>query len=120
MTIPWAERGQSVRGYAMLYQGNITYTNGLYRAGYALAGSGDAPRPDPRIDHKLAYGFGMRREESAPAPVVPPAAGRHTLAAPEAQPPLHVCFGNPHPLTPGALSESDDVGHPFDDKRGEQ
>jgi hypothetical protein len=79
--------------------------------------SGLVPRPlsvgasgsDRSTQHNPIFGFWWK--EPAPRNVVAPAASRRPAAAVEAQPPLHVCFGNPHPLTPSVLSEHHDVGH---------
>jgi hypothetical protein len=55
------------------------------------------------------------RPEPTPLAVVAPTSRRPALAAPEPKPPLHVCFGNPHPLMPSLLREGHDVRHDFDD-----
>lgn len=84
---------------------NITSKNYRYGTQYGLS----ALSADPRIDHKVAHRFGMRREESAPCDVVPPTAGRLSATAVEADPPLHVCFGHPHGLFTTDLREDDQV-----------
>ena len=64
-----------------------------------------------RIPHKFSGRLSGRRPEPAPRAVVAPAAGGRPATAVEAQPPLHVCFGHPHPLFAPSLGEHHDVGH---------
>lgn len=111
MTFPWPESGRIERGYGTRYQPNITTRNWRYGAGYDQLGAGETPATSGGVEHKVPNRFGMRWEESTPGVVVAPAASRDALTAPESQPPLHVCFGNPHALTPGVLTEGDDIRH---------
>lgn len=103
--------GQMSVGTALGTTSHNNYLAGGTAGGTALADGWETPRPDGRVVHKLARRFGMRREESAPRMVVAPAAGGRALTAVEAQPGLHVCFGNPHALLPAVLREDDEIRH---------
>ena len=110
MSLQWAESGRFEHVVPDTVQHHITTSSGAGTLDGTCLASGEAPSAGRRVEQNLAYRFGMRREESAPAEVVPPASGRHALAMPPGQPHLHVCFGNPHPLLPSMLREYHDVG----------
>jgi hypothetical protein len=115
MTIPWAESGQTEREYATRYVHHITTSSGAVRVEVPGLTNLRAHPAAGGVEHKLTRGFRVRGPEPTPRAVVAPACRRSALASPEVQPPLHVCFGNPHALMSGVLREGDDVRHPFDD-----
>jgi hypothetical protein len=92
---------------------NITTSSGLVTRLSAYPASVVGPRALRATQHNGIRWFGG--PEPTPRAVVAPACRRSALASPEVQPPLHVCFGNPHALMSGVLREGDDVRHPFDD-----
>jgi hypothetical protein len=107
----WSIRAQSGVGTAPVTAHHITTSSGCVRAYVPRLANAEQPTARLGVVHKLACGFRVRREESAPGEVVPPTASRLAHAVEEAQPVLHVCFGNPHPLLPSVLRKGHDVGH---------
>jgi hypothetical protein len=118
MTFPGVETGQIEHGTAGGTLHHITTTSGAVQTRVpGLANAGE-PSSGARVEHKFPSGFRVRREEAAPGPVVPPATGRRAQLGVEAQPPLHVCFGNPHPLMAVILGEDHQVRHSTSLRRG--
>ena len=92
-------------------QPHITYISRPAASRTNLVPERLAPEAARSIQHNLAHGFGMRREESAPRLVVAPAGGGYALPGPEAQPPIHFGFSDPNALLASVLREHHDVRH---------
>lgn len=107
--IPWNASRSNERSTARYHN----YYSGLVTSLSPRPASVIGLRPLRPAQHNGIRRFGG--PEPAPRAVVAPARRRPPLASPEAQPPLHVCFGHPHALMSGVLREGDEVRHAFDD-----
>lgn len=110
MILPWAIQGRFEHAVPYPVQHHITTNFGSGYAKRYLARSGESPRSRRRVEQNLAFGFGMRREESTPGFVVAEATSSVPLAVEEVKPILHVCFGHPHSLWPSPRVEDHDIG----------